>query len=365
MGEAIISGLKKYVDFSGRATRSEFWYFYLFFVLTFFAIALIESLISSLLVNLLMYLVYFAFSVPLIAVSVRRMHDIGKSGWFTLIPFYNIVLYCTPTLDRVLPTNSGIVSDPSNPSLSKTIEGLDRPDRRMTIVISILFGPFGAIPAKNAARQARERGYPTQPYWTAFWVSWLASSAAVVVVSIAVTLAFVGIILHGSGNTSMVSSPQSINSTDTTPALRQIPGTVGLSTDKLSEQDLRKVVEANHLTAYWVGPEAGHGYKLNVEDYASGRVIEVAYLPGTSSPPYQFRAVSVYVPNAYGLTQSDGSLPGHVGITTQNGFTGAYKKSTPNQIYVRVKGSNLQVEVDDPDATQALTLAQNSLQLLQ
>jgi len=361
MGKAIFNGLKKNVDFSGRATRSEFWYFYLFYTITFFAIALIDSLINSLLVHLLMSLVYFAFLVPLTAVSIRRMHDIGKSGWFTLVPLYNIVLYCTPTLDRALPTNIVLGSEPSNPPLSKTIEGAERPGRRMTIVISILFGPFGAIPANNAAKQARERNYPSQPYWTAFWVSWVASSAAVVVVSIAVTLAFIGIILHGSGNTSTVSSPQSINSTDTTPALRQLPGTEGLSTDKLSEQDLRKVVEANHLTAYWVGPEAGHGYALHV--FGRGE-IEVVYLPGTP-PPYQFRTVKVYAPNAYGLTQSDGSLSGHVGITTQNGFTGAYKKSTPNDVYVRVKGSNLQVEVHDPDATQALTLAQNSLTLLQ
>ena len=38
------------------------------------------------------YLVLFALLIPAIAVSVRRMHDVGKSGWFMLIPIYNFIL---------------------------------------------------------------------------------------------------------------------------------------------------------------------------------------------------------------------------------------------------------------------------------
>ena len=37
-----------------------------------------------------------AFLIPSIAVGVRRMHDVGKSGWFLLIPIYNLILACTP-----------------------------------------------------------------------------------------------------------------------------------------------------------------------------------------------------------------------------------------------------------------------------
>ena len=37
-----------------------------------------------------------AVLIPSIAVGVRRMHDLGKSGWFLLIPIYNLILACTP-----------------------------------------------------------------------------------------------------------------------------------------------------------------------------------------------------------------------------------------------------------------------------
>ena len=40
-------------------------------------------------------IVYLAVIIPYIAVGVRRMHDVGKSGWFMLIPIYNLILFCT------------------------------------------------------------------------------------------------------------------------------------------------------------------------------------------------------------------------------------------------------------------------------
>jgi len=87
--------MKKYADFSGRAIRSEFWYFYLFYMLVYVAILVINKIADLLILRLFLSFVPLAFLLPLIAVSVRRMHDVGKSGWFTLIPIYNIVLYCT------------------------------------------------------------------------------------------------------------------------------------------------------------------------------------------------------------------------------------------------------------------------------
>jgi uncharacterized membrane protein YhaH (DUF805 family) len=59
-----------------------------------------------------LYLIYLLFSlVPAIAVGVRRMHDVNKSGWFILIPIYNLILYCTAGTEG--PNKYG--SDPKRP----------------------------------------------------------------------------------------------------------------------------------------------------------------------------------------------------------------------------------------------------------
>lgn len=83
---------QKYADFNGRARRSEFWYFFLFN----FIVNIIGEIIDAALGNQIIGIVLgLAILVPGIAVAVRRMHDVGKSGWFVLIPIYNIILACT------------------------------------------------------------------------------------------------------------------------------------------------------------------------------------------------------------------------------------------------------------------------------
>jgi uncharacterized membrane protein YhaH (DUF805 family) len=84
--------LKKYAVFEGRARRSEYWYYVLFYILFAFAIAFISEFIRF----PILYTLYVLGSlIPSIAVGVRRMHDVNKSGWFILIPIYNLILYCT------------------------------------------------------------------------------------------------------------------------------------------------------------------------------------------------------------------------------------------------------------------------------
>lgn len=84
--------LKNYATFTGRARRSEYWYYILFCVLIGAALSVIGLLIKT---TLLSNIYSLALLVPTIAVSIRRMHDVGKSGWFILIPIYNIILACT------------------------------------------------------------------------------------------------------------------------------------------------------------------------------------------------------------------------------------------------------------------------------
>ena len=82
-----INGItKKYAKFEGRASRAEFWYFILF--------TLIITAICDVINQRLEQVYSIAALVPTIAVAIRRMHDINKSGWFILIPIYNLILYC-------------------------------------------------------------------------------------------------------------------------------------------------------------------------------------------------------------------------------------------------------------------------------
>jgi uncharacterized membrane protein YhaH (DUF805 family) len=86
--------LKKYAVFSGRARRKEYWYFILFYILIMIVIATIATLmgLNTKTIDNVYALVFF---IPNLAVSVRRMHDVGKSGWYCIIPIYNLILACT------------------------------------------------------------------------------------------------------------------------------------------------------------------------------------------------------------------------------------------------------------------------------
>ena len=79
-----VKSLKNYANFSGRARRKEYW----FFILVQFGVILIASVIDSIIFkkpSVLYMLTALALFIPSLAVSVRRLHDIGKSGWWYLI----------------------------------------------------------------------------------------------------------------------------------------------------------------------------------------------------------------------------------------------------------------------------------------
>lgn len=74
--ESIVTCLRKYADFTGRARRSEYWWFALFTSLVSGAFSGFGDAWAT--------LVSLAFFLPSLAVWVRRLHDVGRSGWSTL-----------------------------------------------------------------------------------------------------------------------------------------------------------------------------------------------------------------------------------------------------------------------------------------
>lgn len=86
--------MENYANFEGRARRREYWLFALLNAIIGYGLLFILGLISP---KLAMFgnIYNLAVLIPSIAVGVRRMHDVGKSGWYILIPIYNLVLACT------------------------------------------------------------------------------------------------------------------------------------------------------------------------------------------------------------------------------------------------------------------------------
>ena len=80
---SVINCFNKYFDFETRSSRKEFWYWQLFRILMFLSITFVESLG----LNGLLFISNFIFIIPEIAVSIRRLHDINKSGWWILLTF--------------------------------------------------------------------------------------------------------------------------------------------------------------------------------------------------------------------------------------------------------------------------------------
>jgi uncharacterized membrane protein YhaH (DUF805 family) len=91
--------LKKYTTFSGRARRKEYWMFVLFNMIFIFAIMIVGVIPGSVSKNegymyfgvALYYLYALAVFIPSLAVSIRRLHDVGESGWFLLLSFIPLI----------------------------------------------------------------------------------------------------------------------------------------------------------------------------------------------------------------------------------------------------------------------------------
>ena len=90
-----VAVLKKYAEFSGRARRAEYWYFVLFYVLIFFALSIVDGVAGTFDdefgVGLLGGLFVLGTFIPSLAVTVRRLHDTDRSGWWILLNLVPLV----------------------------------------------------------------------------------------------------------------------------------------------------------------------------------------------------------------------------------------------------------------------------------
>ena len=87
--EAVKSGFDNYVNFNGRARRSAYWYWTLFSVLASIVANIIDAVVGS--APIFSLLVGLGLLLPGLAVSVRRLHDTDRSGWWILIGLIPII----------------------------------------------------------------------------------------------------------------------------------------------------------------------------------------------------------------------------------------------------------------------------------
>lgn len=80
--------LKKYADFNGRARRKEYWMFYLFNLIFSFALGFLDGLLGTAFIGTIYAL---AVLIPTIAVTVRRLHDIDRTGWWVLVGLIPVI----------------------------------------------------------------------------------------------------------------------------------------------------------------------------------------------------------------------------------------------------------------------------------
>lgn len=132
----------------------------------------------------------------------------------------------------------------------------------------------------------------------------------------------------------------------------------------LSEDELRALISSNKIVAYWTGPIKDATYSINTT--TPGQVF-VRYIPkgmecGDTEP--KFRVIATYnEANAYESTQQAGNQAEGVSLANTDGSIVYFSKNAPNNVYLAYPGIDYQIEIYDPDAKTAVTLATTSNQV--
>ena len=90
--EAISSGFRNYVGFDSRATRSEYWYWTLFMILLTIATSVIDiAILGASQFSPVTTIASLATFLPALAVSIRRLHDLDRTGWWVLLALIPLI----------------------------------------------------------------------------------------------------------------------------------------------------------------------------------------------------------------------------------------------------------------------------------
>ena len=149
--EWAMTPLKKFAQFSGRAPRAEYWWFYLGYMI--FAVVL-NMLTSVSEIFGLFGLVYLVLIIPMLAVGVRRLHDTERSGWWLLAP----ILPYAIGLAMILPAMLSGAANPGNP-FSMTGMGIAGIFMLVGFVLAIAVFIFSVLPGTKGNNR-----YGPDPY---------------------------------------------------------------------------------------------------------------------------------------------------------------------------------------------------------
>ncbi len=86
--EHFVDALKRYADFTGRATRTQYWMFVLFYAIAYIALLSIDLALGT---GVLALIYSLALAIPHLAISARRLHDTGRSGWWQLLALIPLI----------------------------------------------------------------------------------------------------------------------------------------------------------------------------------------------------------------------------------------------------------------------------------
>lgn len=126
MSAAVRAALSNYATFTGRASRSEYWWWALSVFITFLIIGFLDTFLIAPLLGFdvgeesagqpLSFIVTLGILVPNIAVGVRRLHDIGRTGWWWLISLVPVVGFLVLLYFLVQPSDEGENQHGSKPT---------------------------------------------------------------------------------------------------------------------------------------------------------------------------------------------------------------------------------------------------------
>ena len=86
--EYFLDALQRYADFSGRATRTEYWMYILFYIIILIVLSAVDWVLG---IGVLGILFTLGLLIPSIAIAARRLHDTGRSGWWQLVALVPLI----------------------------------------------------------------------------------------------------------------------------------------------------------------------------------------------------------------------------------------------------------------------------------